>query len=521
MSMYVLIGAGVAALVFFGFLASALSRFKRCPANKVLVIYGKTGSKADGQAKSAKCIHGGAAFVWPLIQDFAFLSLEPIQIEVKLEDALSLQNIRVNIPSVFTIAVSTDPAEMANAAERLLGMNEQAIKSMALEIITGQLRAVIATMTIEDINKDRDKFVSTVTEDVEKELRKIGLKLLNVNVQDIKDAAGYIQALGKEASSRAINDAEVAVAENVRKGEIGKASAQRDQAVQVADTNRDRDIRVAQAESAREAGKAEADQTQRIAVANANSAATAGEAEANQTQRVAVATANATATKGENDAKVTIANSDADRREKSSEAERRAKSAELTNAAAAETAGYEAGKLAQVALGEMKAAELHASVVVPAKTEAAKIEVEAEAAKIKMVKAAEAEGESIKVKMQGEAEGIKAKLFAQAEGYKKIIDEVGGVDKFMQLQMAQNLVPLFEQMMKAVSGLKPDKVVVWQGDNGGTSSFVTDLFKSLPQLKDVLAMAGIQVPFGMAKEVEPEKPALPAETETKSEEPAK
>ena len=101
------------AVMFVGFVLLLSRRYKRCPSNRVLVMYGKV-SGGD----SARCIHGGAAFVIPLIQDFQYLSLEPIQIEVLLEDALSIENIRVNIPSVFTVAIGTQAELMNNAAVR-------------------------------------------------------------------------------------------------------------------------------------------------------------------------------------------------------------------------------------------------------------------------------------------------------------------------------------------------------------------------------------------------------------------
>ncbi|HNF17180.1 MAG TPA: flotillin family protein, partial [Leptospiraceae bacterium] len=112
-----------------------VNRYRRCPSNKILVIYGKVGKN-----KSALCIHGGGAFVWPLIQDSQFLKLEPMTIEINLTGALSKQNIRINTPSTFTVGISTDENLMGNAAERLLGLTEAQIKTQAEDIILGQLR---------------------------------------------------------------------------------------------------------------------------------------------------------------------------------------------------------------------------------------------------------------------------------------------------------------------------------------------------------------------------------------------
>ena len=184
-------------LVIFGTLAAFAMRYKRCPSDKILVIYGRT---AGG--RSSKCIHGGAAFVWPLIQAYQFLALTPIPIEIKLEGALSQQNIRINTPSTFTVGVSTEAGVMENAAERLLGLSMNDVQSLAQDIIFGQMRVVIATMPIEEINADRDKLIENISNGVEVELRKVGIRLINVNIQDVTDESGYIDALGKEAAAR-------------------------------------------------------------------------------------------------------------------------------------------------------------------------------------------------------------------------------------------------------------------------------------------------------------------------------
>ena len=166
--------------ILFVVLIGVATRYKKCPSDQVLVIYGKT--RGD---KAARCIHGGAAFVIPVIQDYAFLSLQPMQIDVGLTNALCNQNIRINVPSVFTVGISTDEALMGNAANRLLGLTQDEIANLAKDIIFGQLRLVIASMTIEQINSDRETFLRSIEQNVAEELNKIGLLLLNVNITDI------------------------------------------------------------------------------------------------------------------------------------------------------------------------------------------------------------------------------------------------------------------------------------------------------------------------------------------------
>src|SRR5262245_55266639 len=123
-------------LVVFSMVMLLITRYKRCPSNRVLVIYGKW----TGSSTGTRCIHGGARLVLPLVQDYAYLSLEPMQIEIPLKGALSMENIRVNVPSVFTVAVGTDTATMQQAAIRILGLNVDEVKQQASDIILGQLR---------------------------------------------------------------------------------------------------------------------------------------------------------------------------------------------------------------------------------------------------------------------------------------------------------------------------------------------------------------------------------------------
>mgnify|MGYP002659644822 FL=1 len=318
----------VVAVIFVTF-SAILKRYRRCPSDKVMVIYGKTGKNKSGSISSARCIHGGAAFVWPVFQDYAFLDLKPISIECNLTNALSKQNIRVDVPCRFTVGISTEPDSMTNAAERLLGLSIDNIQNIATDILFGQLRLVIATMDIEEINSDRDKFLVAVSQNVEAELRKIGLKLINVNVTDIRDESGYIEALGKEAAAKAINDAKKSVAEQNRYGEIGKAEADRDKDIRIAETQRD--------------------------------------------TRIKTAAANALAVQGENTSKIDIANSDAQRREKEAEAARIAVAAEKVQAAKALQEAYQSERDAELARAERERATQQANIVVPAQIDKEKL----------------------------------------------------------------------------------------------------------------------------------------------------
>ena len=467
----------VAVIVGFVFLivVTFLRRYKRCPANKILVVYGKVGGGNKDEGRTAKCIHGGAAFIWPVFQEFEYLDLEPISLNVELANALSKQNIRVDVPSRFTVGISTEPTIMNNAAERLLGLGTEDIKNIATDILFGQLRLVIATMDIEEINNNRDKFLANISHNVEAELKKIGLKLINVNVTDIKDESGYIEALGKEAAAKAINDARKSVAEKNRDGSIGEANAMQDQRVKVAD---------------------------------ANALAMIGEANASQRERVEVASANATAVDGENTAQITIAESDALRREKEAEAEKRALAAEKVQAAKALEEAYHAEKEAEIVRAERDKSTQHANIVVPAEIAKTKVEIDAEAEAELTRRIAKGQADAVILEKEAEARGIYEVLTKQAEGLDKIVEAAGGNSKdAVLLIIADKLPELVKIQAEAIKNIKIDKVTVWDGGqnaNGKTSTanFLSGLYKSVPPLEEMFNMAGMELPDYLRKNID-------------------
>lgn len=459
----------VIALLVFTLFLIFLSRYRKCPSDRIMVIYGKVGKNADGTARSSKCIHGGAAFVWPIIQSYQYLDLTPISIAVDLRSALSRQNIRIDVPSIFTVGISTEPGVMQNAAERLLGLKLSEIQELAKDIIFGQLRLVIATMDIEEINTDRDKFLEAVSRNVETELKKIGLRLINVNVTDISDESGYISALGKEAAAKAINDAKKNVAERERDGSIGEALAQKD-------------------------------------------------------QRIQVASANSLAIRGENDAKIEVANSEAVRREKAAEAMRLAIAAEKVQAAKALEEAYAAEKEAELSRSAREKATLEADVIVKAEITKREIELAAEAEAEKIRRQAAGEADAIYAKMEAQARGMQEILSKQAAGFEKIVAAAGGDAKnAMMLMLADKMEDLMKIQVEAIRDLKIDKVTVWDSGNGAgadgkssTANFISGLMKSVPPMNEIFEMAGMNLPEFLGKKMDkPEDGAVVSAVDAK------
>ncbi len=487
-SSFILI-AIIAASVFVVVLFFAmLRRYKRCPSDQILVVYGRVGKGADG-FRSAKCIHGGAAFIWPVFQDYEFLDLKPISIEVKLTNALSKQNIRVDVPSSFTVGITTEPGIMSNAAERLLGLSKQQIHDLAKDIIFGQLRLVVATMDIEEINSNRDKFLANVSSNVEAELKKIGLKLINVNVTDIKDESGYIEALGKEAAAKAINDARQSVAEKNRDGSIGEANAHQDERTQVAALHAQAKI-----------GEANASKEERIKTADANALAISGEADANKMERIRVADANALAVEGENESRITIANSEAKRREAEAEANRIAIAAEKVKQAKALEESYTAEKEAETIRAQRDEATQRANIIIPAEISKQRVEIDAEAEAEQLRRKAKGEADAIYAKMDAEARGIYEILSKQAEGFKLLVSAAGNnAEDAVKIMVADKLTDLVKLQSEAIKNIKIDKVTVWDSGKGSsgkssTADFISGLYGSVPPLQEMFNMAGMNLP---------------------------
>lgn len=516
----IIVAVSVGVVILIALIIAILSRYRKCPSDKVLVIYGKVGSEKNGQARSAKCVHGGAAFIFPVLQSFQYMDLTPISINVDLKNALSKQNIRIDVPSRFTVGISTEPGIMQNAAERLLGLRLNEIQELAKDIIFGQLRLVVATMDIEEINTDRDKFLIAVSNNVEIELKKIGLRLINVNVTDINDESGYIEALGKEAAAKAINDAKKSVAEKDRDGEIGQANARRDQRIQVAAANataiegeNEAKIAVAQSEAIRRQREMEAEakatNDAKIAVAQTNRDGEIGQANAMKEQRIQVAASNASAIEGENNAKIAVAQSEANRREKEAEALRIATAAEAVQNAKAKEEAYNAQKEAEQRRAELEMATQQADVIVKAQIAKEQAQIAAEAEAEVMRRKAKGEADAIFAKMEAEANGAKEILQKQADGLREIVNAAGGnADDAVKLIISDKLEELMRIQVDAIKNIKIDKVTVWDSGAGNgegkssTANFISSMMKAVPPLGEVFKQAGMDLPSFLGTPIE-------------------
>ena len=475
-TLWLFVGVAFLGILFFAVIYLT-TRYKRCPSDQILVIYGRV----EG-GKSSRTMHGGGALVWPLIQDYAYISLTPMTINIPLENALSLQNIRIHVPSTFTVGVSTNSDIMTNAAERLLRLPSSEIEDMAKEIIFGQLRLTVASLTIEQINQDRESFLESIRHNVEPELNKIGLHLINVNITDITDESEYIESIGKKAASEALNKAKVDVADQDKIGSVGEAQAYRE-----------RDIKVAENFAEAEKGKKKADSEQRIYVQERE----------------------AEAVDGENLAKANIAKSNAELAIQEAVARKNAEVARREAEADIQRASY---------LAEQE--RLKAEEIAREETDKLKVEIAAEALAERIRREAKGEADGILLKYQAEADGIKQLLASKAEGYQALVNSTNGdAQAAATLLLIEKMEQLVATQVEAISNLKIDKITVWDSGSGNgagsgsaTSDFISNLIKSFPPLHDLSEMVGIELPDFLGKVAKGEVPTIEVET-TPSEDP--
>ncbi|MEO0479085.1 MAG: SPFH domain-containing protein [Planctomycetota bacterium] len=491
-----------AVLVLTSFAAVLAKRYKRCPSNRILVIYGRV-----SEGRSARCLHGGGSFVWPLIQDYSFLSLDPMQIEIPLRGALSSENIRVNVPSVFTVAVGTEPAVMNNAAERLLGLQVREIMKQAEDIIFGQLRQVIASMAIEDINRDRDKFLESIHDSLASELEKIGLILLNVNITDITDESGYIEAIGRKAASEAIQQAEIDVAVQQKKGAIGVAEAERERMISVAQANKLQDIGTKEAERDKLVRIADLDRETAVGQQEADYQREAEVKQAEREMRIVTSKAESEAVTGENEAKKTVADANASLSVREAEAFQLSETRRREADAAVRQAQYEAEALAAEALARKVEREKRAELEAVAKAEKAKQIVDAEAAAEQVRIDADARAAAIFAEAEARARGEYEALAKKADGLRQIVEHCGGAQQAFQLLMLEQLPQLAETAASAISNIKFDKVVVWDSgkEGGGTQGFLKNIAGSLPPMLHMMRdIGGVEMPEFLGKLIDGE-----------------
>src|SRR6516164_8299831 len=263
---------GVAAFlfVFFMFIAIWASRYTKVGPNQVLVISGRKHRRIDpdGTAREVgfRVVKGGGVFVWPVYEKVDILSLELLTIDVQTPEVYTSKGVPVKVDGVAQIKVKGDDISIGTASEQFLSKGTDEIKNIATQTLEGHLRAILGTMTVEDIYQNRDAFASKVQEVAAGDMANMGMGIVSFTIRDIRDSQGYLDALGKPRIAQVKRDAQIAQAEADRDATI--RSAQANQAGQeakfqadtkIAEAQRDYQANVAQYQAAVNQKKAEAD----------------------------------------------------------------------------------------------------------------------------------------------------------------------------------------------------------------------------------------------------------------------
>jgi flotillin len=263
---------GAASLVFFIFIFAMVwaSRYNKTGPNQVLIISGRKHKivDPDGSTREVgfRVVKGGGRFVWPVIEKVDILSLELLTIDVQTPEVYTSKGVPVRVDGVAQTKVKGDDISIATAAEQFLSKSVEEIKNIAMQTLEGHLRAILGTMTVEEIYQNRDAFASKVQEVAAGDMANMGLTIVSFTIRDIRDAQGYLEALGKPRIAQVKRDATIAQAEADRDSQIRSAQAKQagQEAQFVADTKiaeaqRDYQSNVAQYQATVNVQKAQAD----------------------------------------------------------------------------------------------------------------------------------------------------------------------------------------------------------------------------------------------------------------------
>ena len=366
-------------------------------------------------------------------------------------------------------------------------------------------------MRIEEINRDRDVFLSSIQASLEPELKKIGLVLINVNIKDITDESGYIEAIGRKAAATAIQQASVDVAVETKRGAIGVAEAEREQAIEVANANKVRDIGTSEAERERAVRIADLEKERNVGQRTAELEQKALVQDQERQMRIAVADANAKAVVGENDSKAEVAQANAELRIQEADAYERAETRHREAQAAVLEAQYRAEARAAEAEASKIEAETRAQLEATSRAEKAKTIVDAEAAAEQRKIEAQAEAAAVYATLEAEARGQYEILAKKGEGLRRIVDSCGGAQQAFQMLMLEHIEALSETAAKAISNIKFDKVVVWDSgtskEGNGAANFVRGMGSALPPMLEMMKdIGGVEMPEFFGKMLSGDEP---------------
>ena len=401
MQLTTLIIAGVAVLLVILTIVGLLSRYRKCPSDQLLVVYGKVGGKS-----AAKMYPGGGVFVWPIVQDYRTMSMRPFQIGSSVEGP-DKNLIQTQVKVALTTAISQDPTIQQNAATRFLSASVSDVQSQLKTILDGGIRLIIASMSVEELNSDRDAFKTKVNEILGNELAKVGYDITNINIQEITDNQGILKNLSKKKETDARAQSEADIADKEKDGAIRKANIQKEQEIQVATADKERETTVSQTKQEQAVRVAEIEKEQQTKIAETLREKEVQLAEINKDKEAGIASQKALEV-------AAVAEADADAESKKAEAEAR-----KIAAVAAQNAKAESEKAESLAL-QRKA-------VATAEADAEATENEKEALKQTRIAEANQKKEADIAKATQEKEAKKAEFESDKNIRKAEADKKAGV----------------------------------------------------------------------------------------------
>lgn len=474
--------------------------------NQAAVISGRRRKLADGSVAGYRLVRGGATLVFPFLEKVEYLDLNVITVPLATQRAYTVQGVPVSVKAVANVKIKGDDSSLRSAAERFLGMPQAQFHQLVFQTLEGHLRAILGTLTVEEINNDRQSFAMKLTTEAAGDLEKMGIGLDALTIQEISDEEGYLDALGKRRTAEVKRDAEIGQAEANRDSKIKASQAlQEGEKVRletealIAQSTRETEIQKAQVQAEIEAERAKSLQAGPLADAKAQQMVTAEEVRVEKVRtQEQIAVQEQEVLRKEKELEATVV--------KQAEADRKAavlRAQGLQESAILEAEGR---KQAQIAIAEADAQTLQRE----GQGRAAAVEAEgkAEAERIRAVGLAEAE--KLQATGLAQARATEAQGLAEAAAIKEKAAAWREFNDAARLQtileklpsIIESSAPVFKAVAEPLGNI--DKVVMIDNGSGdGNSSGINRFAQTTPNLifsvLQQLEALGLNIPDIMAQ----------------------
>jgi len=441
-------------IAFFAAVGIVMRNYVKVPPNKVAIISGRRRRLADHSTVGFRLVHGGATLIFPGLERVDYLDLNVIPVGLETKKAYTREGVAVTVQAVANVKIGSDDVSLANSAERFLGMRIEGVKEVILQTLEAHLRAICGTLTVEEINSDRQAFAQRMTAEAAQDFQKMGLVIDVFAVQHIADEHGYLDSLGRKRTSEVVRDAEIGEADAKRDSMTRTASADREgktarfQAdIAIASAEKDKNIQVALFAADVNSKNAQAAQAGPLADARARQ-----EVKREEVRIIEI----------ETEARIAVAGREAERKRKELEGTMVAE-AEATKTSTILKA--EGDKTATILAAE---AEKQRKVLL-AEADAKELEFEGLGEYAKISKIAEAESERVRKVGKAEADAILARGLAEAEAMRKKAEALRTYGEAAMMQMVVERLPeiarAFAEPLASI-----DKVSIMELGGGGNGS---------------------------------------------------